>query len=142
MNDDTTTTRLPEPCDLLAGGALHLGLGATVTTMPDFGWSPEQLAAYVERFASDGNEGRLVVMFESTESWTSWERHPAGEEAVLLLSGRIDLIQEIDGAPRRVELKPGQAVVNPPGVWHTADVHEPGQALFITSGKGTEHRPR
>ena len=26
--------------------------------------------------------------------------------------------------------------------WHTADVHEPGSALFITPGRGTEHRPR
>jgi hypothetical protein len=34
------------------------------------------------------------------------------------------------------------AVINPPGVWHTATVYEPGQALFITAGRGTETRPR
>jgi hypothetical protein len=27
-------------------------------------------------------------------------------------------------------------------VWHTADVHEPGDALFITPGQGTENVPR
>jgi hypothetical protein len=27
-------------------------------------------------------------------------------------------------------------------VWHTADVHEPGDAVFITPGRGTENRPR
>ena len=36
----------------------------------------------------------------------------------------------------------GERVLNPPGVWHTADVHEPGDALFITPGEGTEHKPR
>jgi hypothetical protein len=41
-----------------------------------------------------------------------------------------------------VPLEAGQAVVNPRGVWHTVDVHEPGQALFVTPGRGTEHRPR
>ena len=40
-------------------------------------------------------------------------------------------------------LGPGPgASINPPGVWHTADVHEPGEALFITPGRGTEHEPR
>jgi hypothetical protein len=33
-------------------------------------------------------------------------------------------------------------VVDPPGVWHTADVQEPGTALFVTPGHGTELEPR
>jgi mannose-6-phosphate isomerase-like protein (cupin superfamily) len=110
--------------------------------LPGFEWSAEYLAAYEARFASDGDEGRLVTMGPVTASWDSWERHPAGEEVVLLLSGRVDLIQRVDGGERRVALGPGQAVVNPPGVWHTADVHEPGEALFITPGRGTEHETR
>ena len=130
------------PIDLLKGDALHLGLDATATPMPGFSWAPEALAAYTERFAGDGDEGRLVVMFASDESWTTWERHPAGEEVVVLVSGRMDLLQEVDGAERRVPLTPGMAVVNPKGAWHTADVHEPSVALFITPGRGTDHRPR
>jgi mannose-6-phosphate isomerase-like protein (cupin superfamily) len=121
---------------------VHLGLGARAIPLPDFSWDAEYLAGYDRRFASDGVEGRLVTLGEHTESWSTWERHPAGEEVVVVLSGRADLIQEIDGEERRIELGPGQAVVNPPGVWHTSDVHEPGQSLFITPGKGTEHRPR
>jgi mannose-6-phosphate isomerase-like protein (cupin superfamily) len=139
---DRTVNLLHDPVNLLDGAALHLGLDATATPMPDFSWAPEALAGYVERFAGDGDEGRLVVMFHSTESWDSWERHPAGEEVVILASGRIDLLQEVDGVERRVAMTPGTAVVNPKGVWHTADVHEPGTALFITPGRGTEHRPR
>ena len=125
----------------LSSTFVHLGLGATATPLPDFSWSREYLDAYTERFDADGNEGRLVCLMSQEATWDSWERHPAGEEVVILLSGRVDLIQEIDGEERVVPLGPGQAVVNPPGVWHTARVHEPGQALFITPGRGTEARP-
>lgn len=126
----------------LADSPLHLGRGATAVPMPDFSWSADYLAAYVERFAADGDEGRLVTMGELSATWDTWERHPAGEEVVLVLSGRADLIQRTDGGERRIALAAGQAAVNPPGVWHTADVHEPGEALFITPGPGTEHEPR
>jgi hypothetical protein len=43
---------------------------------------------------------------------------------------------------QQVTLTPGMAVINPRNVWHTADVHEPSQLLFITPGRGTENRPR
>ncbi len=141
MDDDTATAAGHEAFDLSAT-FIHLGLGARATPLPDFEWTPEYLEAYGRRFAADGPEGRLVMMGRSAESWTTWERHPAGEEVVVLLSGRVDLIQRIDGAERRIPLRPGQAVVNPTGVWHTADVHEPGDALFITPGQGTENEPR
>jgi len=59
-----------------------------------------------------------------------------------LVSGKAELVQDLDGTERRATLTAGQAVVNPRGVWHTADVIEPGRALFITPGRGTEHRPR
>jgi mannose-6-phosphate isomerase-like protein (cupin superfamily) len=120
---------------------VHLGLGVTATPLPDFTWSPEYLAGYQERFASDGAEGRLVCVVAQDETWDSWERHPGGEELVVLLSGRVDLVQELDGDDHVVELRPGQAVINPAGVWHTARVHEPGVALFITPGRGTEAKP-
>jgi mannose-6-phosphate isomerase-like protein (cupin superfamily) len=140
MSDETMIDRTA-PFDLTTT-PIHLGLGATATPLDDFSWSAERMAAYAEMAAGDGGEGRLVLLGELTESWDSWERHPAGEEVVAVLSGRADLIQEIDGEHRRVELRAGQAVINPPGVWHTADIHETGQALFITPGLGTEHRPR
>jgi mannose-6-phosphate isomerase-like protein (cupin superfamily) len=120
---------------------IHLGLGATATPLPEFTWSPDYLAGYQERFAADGAEGRLVCVLAQDATWDSWERHPAGEEVVVLLSGRVDLVQEIDGTEHVVELQPGQAVINPAGVWHTARVHEPGVALFITPGRGTEAKP-
>ena len=120
---------------------VHLGHGATAVPLPDFSWSPEYLSAYEERFTGDGDEGLLLCVLAQDATWDSWERHPAGEEVVVLLSGRIDVVQEIDGAEYVVELRPGQAMINPAGVWHTARVHEPGMALFVTPGRGTEAKP-
>jgi len=126
----------------LSSMIVHLGLGATAVPVGGADWSPEWLARCEADFAADGGEGRIVCVFDQGATWTTWERHPAGEEVVVLLSGRVDIIQEIDGEHRKVELHAGEAMINPRGVWHTADVHEPGQGLFITPGKGTEHRPR
>jgi uncharacterized cupin superfamily protein len=129
-----------EPFDL-ARTFVHLGQGSTATPLPDFEWSAEHLEAYRRRFAADGPDGRLVCVIAQDATWDGWERHPAGEEVVYLLSGRVDIVQDLDGAHHVVELRPGDAIINPTNVWHTARVHEPGMALFITPGDGTEHRP-
>jgi quercetin dioxygenase-like cupin family protein len=119
----------------------HLGLGATVVREPRFD-GMEWYAAYGERHASDGVEGRLVAMFTFSKSWDAWEMHPKGYELVVCTAGTMTLHQEIDGALRTVTLHAGEAVINPPGVWHTADVDGTATALFVTAGQGTEHRPR
>jgi quercetin dioxygenase-like cupin family protein len=120
---------------------LHLGLGATVTPLPDFEWSQSYLERYERRFQSDGVEGRLVTVSPEVSTWTQWERHPAGDEVVYLLSGRVDVVQDHDGTEVTIPLRAGEAMINPKGVWHRGVVHEPGNALFITPGIGTEHRP-
>ncbi len=99
--------------------------------------------SYVTRTAADGAEGRLVSLFRITESWDSWEMHPAGEELVLCIAGEMTLIQEFaDEKTRQLVLGPGDYAVNPTGVWHTADIGGEASALFITAGMGTQHRPR
>jgi mannose-6-phosphate isomerase-like protein (cupin superfamily) len=137
---ESDNASVTEPFDL-ATTHIHLGLGARAIPVPDFEWSDEFLTRYEEQTAADGDEGRLVMISTMTSTWDFWERHPAGEEVVVLLSGRSDLVQEVDGEERAVELLPGQAVINPTGVWHRSVVHEPGDVLFITPGRGTEHRP-
>ena len=121
---------------------VHLGLGARATPIPDFQWDPEFLARYGAEHESDGDEGRLVLMGSGDSSWTTWERHPVGEELVVVVSGRLTLVQEIDGSERRTEMRAGEAIVNPRNVWHTADIDEPCETLFVTPGLGTEHKPR
>ena len=102
----------------------------------------EWYASYVERNAADGNEGWLVSLYSFSESWTSWERHPAGDEAVICTAGEMTLIQELPDGTQKVELRAGDYAINPRGVWHTADVTSQATALFITAGRGTEHRAR
>ena len=122
---------------------LHLGLGATAIPQPEFTGGMEWYMGYGERHDSDGAEGRLVALHRFTESWPSWEMHPLGDEVVVCTSGRMTLQQEFpDGSTAVVTLGEGEYVINPPGVWHTADIDDEATALFITAGLGTEHRPR
>ena len=121
---------------------IHLGLGAKAVTQPEFTGEMSWYAGYIERHGGDGAEGRLVTHHSFDGAWDSWEVHPNGAEVVMCTSGSLELVQEIDGGERVVRLGPGEYVVNPPGVWHTAIDSGPCSALFITAGLGTEHRPR
>ena len=135
------TTTSESPAFPLMECPVHLGLRATVVREPPF-TGMEWYAAYSERHAKDGVEGRLVSMYTFDVPWTSWEMHPRGGELVVCTSGKMTLHQEIDGKVRQVTLGPGDAAINPPGVWHTADVDGPCTALFITAGTGTQNRAR
>jgi quercetin dioxygenase-like cupin family protein len=128
------------PADL-ARFPIHLGRGATATAQPEF-TGMEWYGAYMQRHEGDGEEGRLVSMFSFDTPWDSWEVHPSGHEVVICTAGEITLIQEIDGKHTRTTLRPGEYAINPPGVWHTADVSAPATAVFITAGAGTQNRPR
>lgn len=87
--------------------------------------------------------GRLVSTYDFADDWASWERHPAGEEVVILLSGAMEFVLDTDDRQRKVALnQPGQFLLVPRGVWHTANVEQGAKALFITPGEGTGHRPR
>jgi quercetin dioxygenase-like cupin family protein len=121
---------------------VHLGLGARVVPQEQFTGNLEWYERYEARTDSDGVEGRLVSMHRYTTSWETWEMHPLGEELVVCTEGSIKLFQEIDGQVRSAELNQGEAVINPPGVWHTADVDVEAAVLIITSGIGTKNRPR
>ena len=121
---------------------IHLDRFGKAVPQPEF-TDERWYEDYGERTASDGAAGRLVSVFSFTESWTSWEMHPAGAEVVVCIAGEITLIQELpDGSTDSVTLRPKDYAINPPGVWHTADVAGEATALFITAGMGTENRPR
>jgi quercetin dioxygenase-like cupin family protein len=120
---------------------IHIGLGARAVPQPEF-TGMEWYAAYAARHADDGSEGRLVQVSTFSASWTSWERHPAGDEAVICTAGEITLIQELPDGLHKVTLRAGDYAINPRGVWHTADIAGHATALFITAGAGTEHRAR
>ena len=89
----------------------------------------------------DLDHGRLMGSTEQSADWDHWERHPAGEEILVLLSGELELVLDTDQGEERAVLKPGQTFIVPKGVWHRGIVKKPGKLMFITPGAGTEHRP-
>ncbi|KIG16637.1 hypothetical protein DB30_04256 [Enhygromyxa salina] len=121
---------------------VHLGLGATVLPQPPHDGSMEWYQRYGAAHADDGAEGRLVAVHSFDADWATWEVHPNGEELVYIISGKMTLIQDIDGEHREVQMAAGEAAINPRGVWHTAKVVEPVTALFITAGEGTRNEVR
>lgn len=111
----------------------HDGAATVVPTGPDF-WQ-----AMPPIFST----GSMVSILPHARDWPNWEKHPAGDELIHCLSGRITLLlEDAPGALRRVALAPGQATIVPAGIWHTAEVAEAGSALFVTPGVGTDHRAR
>lgn len=132
--------------DFSSGHFVHLGLGATTIPLPRHTGDVSWYAEYGQRHADDGTDGRLVSMHTFSESWDTWEMHPNGSELVLCVAGSVMLTQEArDGTVSTVTISAGEAVVNAPGVWHTADLVE-GAAdptvVFITAGVGTQMRDR
>lgn len=88
------------------------------------------------------DRGRLMSAFTFSEPWQTWERHPAGEELVMLLSGAATLVLEEADGQRTISLsEPGSIVLVPQNVWHTAKTSVPTKMLFLTPGEGTENRP-
>lgn len=88
------------------------------------------------------DRGRLMTAFSFAEPWATWERHPAGEELGLLLSGAATLVLDQADGTHAIELTaPGAYVLIPINVWHTARTTAPCTMLFLTPGAGTEHRP-
>ena len=121
---------------------IHLGLGSTAEPEPPFD-GMEWYQSYGERNAADGTEGRLVSQYSFTEGWDTWEMHPKGSEVMICTKGEMLLTQEFpDGTVEKVKLSAGEYAINPPGVWHIADVEKSATAIFITAGEGTEMRPR
>jgi hypothetical protein len=102
--------------------------------------TPEFWATLATR--SDLDHGFLVTRLAMREDWPHWEMHPEGEELVLLLSGAIDLLLDDGERQWTVALRPeANTWINRRGVWHRGLVREPSELLFITAGRGTQHRP-
>lgn len=113
---------------------------------------PDQRAALVQngpdvfeeldrRFA--GFKGHvLIATFAFDANWSTWERHPAGDELVCLLEGNVTMVLDRGTAENEVHLQhPGEYVVVPKGTWHTARTSVPTKMLFVTPGEGTENKP-
>lgn len=85
-------------------------------------------------------DGRLLSVFEYDTTWAWWERHPVGDELVLVLDGQVELHLD-DGDRRAMTLATGQAAIVLAGTWHRAVLAGPCRLLFVTpTPVRTEHR--
>ncbi|NKC14296.1 MAG: hypothetical protein GKR94_19585 [Gammaproteobacteria bacterium] len=83
----------------------------------------------------------LVTMSSIKEHWRQWEMHPNGDEIIILLCGKATLLMQVDIGVRRLPFDtPYTFHIVPKGTWHTMEVSEPANLLFITAGEGTEHQ--
>jgi uncharacterized cupin superfamily protein len=78
-------------------------------------------------------------LFEA--DWGAWEKHPAGDEIVILTSGAASLRIKMASGENVIELRePGSFAIVPRDTWHTAEIREPTRMMFVTPGEGTENR--
>jgi mannose-6-phosphate isomerase-like protein (cupin superfamily) len=132
-------SKTPESAANILAAYLHVQDGGASVQLPvsEAFWEEVSQGARPELDA-----GRLLSAFTFAEPWSTWERHPAGEELVMLLSGSATLLLEDADGVREIALHaPGDYVLVPRGAWHTARTGEPTTMLFLTPGDGTEHRP-
>ena len=86
----------------------------------------------------DGMTFGIATMFENAPH--GGEMHPDGDEVLYLISGRANVVI-LDSPGVDVEMRPGDGLVVPKGVWHRVDILEPCQIVYLTPGPNNEFRP-
>ena len=125
----------------LDGTPIHLGDRGALP-INGFGFDGPSFEHYVNTHTSDAEPGRLMMIEVSPVDWGMWECHTLADEVVHVLEGEVTFIQETAAGETRIDVRAGDTVINPRGVWHTADVREPMRAIYLTPCRGTEHRSR
>ena len=67
------------------------------------------------------------------------EMHPDGDEVLYLISGRVMVTLETNPI-QQMEMTPGNGLVVPRGVWHSVDIVEPSQIVYLTPGPNNQFR--
>lgn len=81
-------------------------------------------------------DGGIFVVHYAGQS--EWERHPVGDEVVMVVEGSTTMTLRIDGADHEVALGPMQMVVVPQNTWHRFDTPDGAKIMTITP-QPTEH---
>lgn len=76
----------------------------------------------------------------SSNSPHSGEMHPDGDEILYLISGRARVVFPDDPVDD-IEVRPGDGLVVPRGMWHRVDILQPSQIVYMTPGPNNEYRP-
>ena len=86
-----------------------------------------------------GSLDNATIMVTKFSGLAPWERHPDGDELILVLEGGGDITVLTDSGPVRSELRPGRLFVCPKGLWHRAHADPGMTALYVTPLAGGEH---
>jgi hypothetical protein len=88
-------------------------------------------------------DGWLVSLIRLDGSFAHSERHPDGEEIVILREGGpVELSLDVPGGPRIERLTREHPVcIVPRDVWHVGRSEAPATLVFVTPAGGTDHRP-
>jgi quercetin dioxygenase-like cupin family protein len=70
---------------------------------------------------------------------SEWERHPVGDEIVMVIDGATTMTLIVDGGERTLPLAPGEFVVVPQGTWHRFDTPDGVKVLTVTP-QPTDHQ--
>lgn len=68
------------------------------------------------------------------------EMHPDGDEVLYLISGRVKVVF-LDSPDEDIDVRPGDGLVVPKGMWHRVDIIEPSEIVYLTPGPNNEFRP-
>lgn len=111
---------------------------ASITFLPNrtpaMGFTGEGDKAFAE--VSPFRDGSIYVGHYSGSS--EWERHPDGDELVMVLSGTTTVAILKNGMEEKVPLQEMELVVVPQGLWHRFERSEQLQVLTITPRR-TDH---
>ena len=85
---------------------------------------------------ADYRDGAIFISHWAGTS--EWERHPVGDEIVMIVDGATTLTMLVDGEERAHKMGAGELVVVPQGTWHRFDTPVEVKVLTVTP-QPTEH---
>jgi len=81
-------------------------------------------------------DGGIYVVHYAGQS--EWERHPVGDEVVMVVEGSTTMTLRIDGTDHALTLGAMQMVVVPQNTWHRFDTPNAAKIMTITP-QPTDH---
>src|SRR5262245_7014740 len=96
-----------------------------------------QLSGFANRTL--GSLDKATIMVTKFAGLAPWERHPDGDELIVVLEGGGDITVLTESGPVVSELRPGRLFVCPKGLWHRAHAQPAMVALYVTPLGGGEH---
>jgi mannose-6-phosphate isomerase-like protein (cupin superfamily) len=102
---------------------------------PDMAFGEEASEAFAE--VAPYRDGAVYVSYYSGSS--EWERHPQGDELVMVLGGETTIVLLMDTVEERFSLTENDLIIVPKGVWHRFEGSRQLKAMTITP-QPTDHR--